>query len=201
MMTTRRIAVLGPYLFGLATHAQAAPERTTPADVKVMLRSISPQRIEATIRKLVSFGTRHTLSDTSSDERGIGAARRWLKVELDSFIAQPGRRIATPTELVNVVATLRGDQAESAERIYVVSGHYDSMPSNVLDPTSDAPGANDDASGTAAVIELACTMSKLHFDATLVFMTVAGEEQGLVGSTHVAEESRKAGKNIAGMFT
>jgi hypothetical protein len=167
-------------------------------------------------RKLAGFGTRHTLSDTSSDERGIGAARRWIKaqldacaqqsngrleVELDAFTAQPNKRIAQPTELVNVVATLPGEQAGSADRIYVVSGHYDSMPSNVLDSTSDAPGANDDASGTAAVIELACAMSKLHFDATLVFMTVAGEEQGLVGSTHVAEEARKAGKNIAGMFT
>jgi len=211
-----RIAALGLGIFGLATHAHAAPERATPADVKVMLRSISAQRIEATVRKLVGFGTRHTLSNTSSDERGIGAARRWikaqldacaqqssgrLKVALDSFTAQPNKRIAQPTELVNVVATLPGDQAESADRIYVVSGHYDSMPSNVLDPTSDAPGADDDASGTAAVIELACAMSKLHFDATLVFMTVAGEEQGLVGSTHVAEEARKTGKNIAGMFT
>src|SRR6185503_2006922 len=198
------------------THAHAAPERTTAADVKAMLRNISAQRIEATIRKLVSFGTRHTLSDTASDERGIGAARRWIKaqldvcaqqsngrlqVELDAFTAQPNRRIAQPTELVNVVATLRGDQAESADRIYVVSGHYDSMPSSVLDPKSDAPGANDDASGTAAVMEMACAMSKLHFDATLVFMTVAGEEQGLVGSTHAAEEARKAGKNIAGMST
>jgi Zn-dependent M28 family amino/carboxypeptidase len=215
-MTTRRIAVLALCLFGLATHAHATPERPTPADVKGVLRSISPQRIEATIRKLVSFGTRHTLSDTTSNERGIGAARRWikaqldtcaqqsngrLKVELDAFTAEPNKRIAQPTELVNVVATLPGEQAESVKRIYVVSGHYDSMPSNVLDPRSDAPGANDDASGTAAVIELACTMSKLHFDATLVFMTVAGEEQGLVGSTHVATEARKAGKDIAGMFT
>ncbi len=199
---------------GLAGHAQAAP--ATAAEVKAMLRSISAKRIEATVRKLVSFGTRHTLSDTASDERGIGAARRWIKaqldvcaaesggrlaVALDAFTAQPGKRIAQPTELVNVVATLRGEQTESADRIYVVSGHYDSMPSNVLDPASDAPGANDDASGTAAVIELACAMSKLHFDATLVFMTVAGEEQGLVGSTHVADEARKASKNIAGMFT
>ena len=216
MMTIRRIAALGLCLSGLATHAHATPERATLADVKVMLRNISAQRIEATVRKLASFGTRHTLSDTKSDERGIGAARRWIKaeldacaqqsngrlrVELDAFTAQPNRRIAQPTELVNVVATLPGDQKESADRIYVVSGHYDSMPSSVLDPTADAPGADDDASGSAAVIELACAMSKLHFDATLVFMTVAGEEQGLVGSTHVADEARKAGKNIAGMFT
>jgi hypothetical protein len=213
--TTRWTAALGLCLLAVAP-ARAAPERATAADVKLMLRTISPQRIEATIRKLVSFGTRHTLSDTASDERGIGAARRWIKaqldscaqksggrlqVELDGFTAQPNRRIAQPTELVNVIATLPGDQAASAHRIYVVSGHYDSMPSNVLDPTSDAPGANDDASGTAAVIELACVMSTLHFDATLVFMTVAGEEQGLVGSTHVAQDAKQAGKNIAGMFT
>lgn len=217
--TTRWIAVLGLYvlsLVGLASQARATPERPTPADIKAMLKSISAQRIEATIRKLVSFGTRNTLSDAKSDERGIGAARRWikaqldacaqqsngrLKVEFDAFTAPPGRRIPQPTELVNVVATLRGDQAESADRIYLVSGHYDSMPSSPTDPTTDAPGANDDASGTAAVMELACTMSKLHFDATLVFVTVAGEEQGLVGSTHIADEARKAGKNIAGMFT
>jgi hypothetical protein len=229
-MTIPRIAAPGLFAFGLAacagtpagrqtgepTVSHAAPERGAPADVQLMLRNISEQRIEATVKKLVGFGTRHTLSDTASDERGIGAARRWIKaqldacaqqsggrlqVELDSFTAQPGRRITQPAELVNIVATLPGDQAESVDRIYVVSGHYDSMPSNVMDPTSDAPGADDDASGAAAVIELACAMSKLHFDATLVFMTVAGEEQGLVGSTHVAEEARKAGKNIAGMFT
>ncbi|TMQ11675.1 MAG: M20/M25/M40 family metallo-hydrolase [Deltaproteobacteria bacterium] len=205
MTTIRWIAALGLCLFGPEPLAQAAPERSTPADVKAMLRSISPQRIEATVRKLVGFGTRHTLSDTQSDDRGIGAARRWikaqldacaqqsggrLKVELDSFTAPPNRRIAQPTELVNVVATLPGEQAESAGRIYVVSGHYDSMPSNVLDPKSDAPGADDDASGTAAVIEMACAMSRLHFDATLVFMAVAGEEQGLVGSTHRVDRGR-----------
>jgi hypothetical protein len=214
-MTTPRIVVFGLCLLAAAP-ASAAPERSSQADVKAMLRTISAQRIEATIRKLAGFGTRHTLSDTKSDDRGIGAARRWikaqldacaqqsggrLKVELDSFIAQPNRRIAQPTELVNVVATLPGEQAESADRIYVVSGHYDSMPSNVLDPAADAPGADDDASGSAAVIEMACQMSKLHFDATLVFMTVAGEEQGLVGSTHAADEAHKAGKKIAGMFT
>jgi hypothetical protein len=212
-MTLQWIAV-GLTTLGLAAGAHAAP--ATQADVKTMLRGISDKRIEATVRKLVSFGTRNTLSDPSSDERGIGAARRWIKaqldtcaqqsggrlqVALDSFTAPPGRRIKQPTELVNVIATLPGDQPESASRIYMVSGHYDSMPSDVMDPASDAPGADDDASGTAAVIEIACAMSKLHFDATLVFMTVAGEEQGLVGSTHVAEEARKANKNIAGMFT
>jgi Zn-dependent M28 family amino/carboxypeptidase len=101
----------------------------------------------------------------------------------------------------NVVATLPGTQAAARDRIYVVSGHYDSMPSDVMDATSDAPGANDDASGTAAVVEMACVLSSYQFDATLVFMAVAGEEQGLVGSTHWAKAARAQGLDIAGMFT
>lgn len=177
---------------------------------------ISARRIGNYIRKLASFETRHTLSETDSDVRGIGAARRWIKTELDScskasggrlkvefdeFVVEPGPRIPKPTTLVNVVATLLGEQAESRDRIYVVSGHYDSMPSDVMDPKSAAPGANDDASGTAAVMEMACVMSAYKFDATLVFMVVAGEEQGLVGATHWAKNAKQKGLNIAGMIT
>ena len=177
---------------------------------------ISAQRIEATVRKLVMFGTRNSLSDTKSDTRGIGAARRWIKSELDSCakanggrmkvefdenIAQQAVRIAKPTLIVNIVATLPGTQAESRDRLYVVSGHYDSMPSSPIDGETDAPGANDDASGTAAVMELACVMSKYQFDATLVFMTVAGEEQGLVGATFWAKAAQAKGLNVAGMIT
>jgi len=208
--TTLAIAVT----IAVAGRAHAVP--STAAEVKAMLRSISARRIEATVRKLVSFGTRHTLSDTASDERGIGAARRWIKaqldacaaqaggrleVALDAFTAQPGKRIAQPTELVNVVATLPGEQAASADRIYVVSGHYDSRNTDVMDATGDAPGANDDASGTAAVMEMACVMAKYKFDATLVFMTVAAEEQGLLGAAHWAEQAKQKNLNIAGMFT
>lgn len=186
------------------------------AQIETILREISPQRIQATIDKLVSFGTRHTMSDTVSETRGIGAARRWIKSELERCGAAAGgrlqvafdghlhpidRRLSRPTEIVNVVATLPGTQAASQDRMYVVSGHYDSRNSDDADALNDSPGANDDASGTAAVMELACVMARHQFDATLVFMTVAAEEQGLYGSAHYAEQAKQKQLNIAGMFT
>ena len=184
--------------------------------IEQIVAQISPQRIDATIRKLVGFHTRHTLSETESDTVGIGAARRWikaelercgaqaggrLKVEFDSHVAPVSARIPRPTEVVNVVATLEGRQAQSKDRIYVVSGHYDSRNTDIMDASGAAPGANDDASGTAAVMEMACVMARYPFDATLVFMTVAAEEQGLQGSTHFAEQARQNNLNIAGMAT
>lgn len=194
--------------------AGAAPN----PQIQKIVREISSSNIEAIIRKLVSFHTRHTLSETESDTRGIGAARRWIKseferygresggrlqVEFDEFTQQPTQRIPKPTQVINVVATLPGRQPESKDRIYVVSGHYDSCVCNkdVLDATSFAPGANDDASGTAAVMEMARVMSKYEFDATLVFMAVAAEEQGLNGSTHWAEMAKQKNLNVAGMIT
>lgn len=121
----------------------------------------------------------------------------------DEFMQPPSGRITKETKLVNVVATLPGVQAESKDRIYVVSGHYDSCvcSQSMTDAESDAPGASDDASGTAAVMEMARVMSKYQFDATIVFMTVPGEEQGLLGAHHWAEEAKKKGLNIAAMFT
>ena len=190
------------------------PARNTQVDA--ILAAISATSIEARIRKLASFHTRHTLSRTDSDAQGIGAARRWIKseldacsraaggrlrVELDSFTQSPARRVPQPVEIVNVVATLPGSQPQATSRIYVVSGHYDSMPSNVMDPQSEAPGADDDASGVAAVMEMACTMAFQRYDATLVFMAVAGEEQGLLGSAHWAELAKSKGWNIAGMIS
>lgn len=184
--------------------------------IESILAAISPQRIEARIRKLASFHTRHTLSETASETRGIGAARRWIKTELeacskaaggalqvafDAFTQPPARRVPHPVEIVNVVATLPGTQPGAQQRHYVVSGHYDSMPSNVMDPEGHAPGANDDASGVAAVMEIACAMAAHRFDATLVFMAVAGEEQGLLGATHWAEQARIKRLDIAGMIT
>jgi hypothetical protein len=184
------------------------------AQIDQIVKQISPARIEATIRKLVGFRTRHTMSDTVSETEGIGAARRWIKAELercgagtalqvefDSHIAPVSARISRPTEIVNVVATLPGTQEASAQRMYVVSGHYDSRNTDVMDASGDAPGANDDASGTAAVMEMACVMAKYKFDATLVFMTVAAEEQGLLGAAHWAEQAKQKNLNIAGMFT
>ncbi|MEQ1515052.1 MAG: M28 family metallopeptidase, partial [Usitatibacteraceae bacterium] len=163
-----------------------------------------------------SFETRNSLSETTSETKGIGAARRWiksemercsaanggrLKVEFDEHLAPVSARVAKPTPIVNVVATLTGEQSESRDRIYLVSGHYDSMRGTPIDADGIAPGANDDASGTAAVIEMACVMSKYKFNATLIFMTVAGEEQGLLGSTFFAKAAKAKGLNIAGMIT
>ena len=196
-----------------SAHAAEPDTSVHQAQIDAIVREISPQRIEGYVNKLVSFGTRHTLSDTVSETRGIGAARRWIKSELercgagklqvafDGHLHPVDRRIARPVEIVNVVATLPGAQAESRERMYVVSGHYDSRRSEDADAVGDAPGANDDASGTAAVMELACVMAKYKFDATLVFMTVAAEEQGLYGATDFAEKAKQKKLNIAGMFT
>lgn len=185
--------------------------RTKKPQIEQIVKDISAARIDAYIRKLVSFGTRHSMSETQSDTRGIGAARRWIKAELercgagklevsfDSYLEPAGRRLNRATEIVNVVATLKG--STSPERMYVVSGHYDSRASDVMDASSDAPGANDDASGTAAVLEMACVMAQYKFDATLVFMAVAAEEQGLYGATHWAQQAREKNWNVAGMFT
>ncbi|HEY2094139.1 MAG TPA: M28 family metallopeptidase [Thermoanaerobaculia bacterium] len=208
----RRIAA------ALLTAALAMPVSAATDPVAAMLRSVKSKNIEHTIKTLVSFGTRSTLSSQDDPKRGIGAARDWLygefkkvaetsdgrmTVELQSFDQEPGKfaRIAKTTKLTNIVATLRGTQPESEKRVYVVSGHYDSMCSSPTDADCDAPGANDDASGTAAVLEAARVMAPHSFDATIVFMTVPGEEQGLVGSTHFAEEAKKQGMDIDAMFT
>jgi hypothetical protein len=198
--------------------AGAEPLTAAPKDPQVdaIVAAISPARIEKTIRALAGFHTRHTLSETESETHGIGAARRWIKGELercsraaggtldvafDTYTEVAGPRINAPAEIVNVVATLPGTQPAARERIYVVSGHYDSRASDVMDAKSAAPGANDDASGTAAVIEMACVMAKYRFDATLVFMAVSGEEQGLLGANHWANEARRKNLDVAGMIT
>lgn len=203
-------------LFAFSSHAaSSAPDVTRhQAQIDKIVAEISPKRIENYVRKLVSFETRHTMSDTTSETTGIGAARRWIKAELercgagtdlkvdfDSHIAPVSARISRPTEIVNVVATLPGTQEASKDRLYVVTGHYDSRNTDVMDATGKAPGANDDASGTAAVMEMACVMAKYKFDATLVFMAVAAEEQGLLGSGHWAKTAREKNLNVAGMFT
>src|SRR5918999_619082 len=189
------------------------PRNRTIANV---VREIEARNIEASIRKLVSFGTRNTLSEQNDPKRGIGAARDWLyaeflkaaelskgrmTVEKQSYKQQKAQRIPQPTIITNVVATLKGSQPEATDRIYVVSGHYDSMCNSPTDGKCDAPGANDDASGTAAVLEMARVMAKFEFDATIVFMAVAGEEQSLLGSTHYAEIAKQKNWNIEAMLT
>jgi acetylornithine deacetylase/succinyl-diaminopimelate desuccinylase-like protein len=216
-----RIAIVATLLFACLGTIPALGQQVLVGSrknpqVEAILAEISPVRIEATVRKLVSFGTRHTLSDPDNPERGIGAARRWIKSELESYAKESGGRLIVeedsflqpvaprvpkPTTLVNLVATLPGDLPASRDRWLVVSGHYDSIPRPMSDVEIDAPGANDDASGTAVSLELARVMSKYHFDATLVFLAVPGEEQGLLGATHWAEKAKAEGRNIEAMLT
>ena len=194
----------------------ASSKQRTNQQIVRMLAEIDARNIERTIRKLVSFGTRNTLSAQDNPTRGIGAARDWLYSEFQNvaqnsegrmtvvkqtFEQAKAARIPSPTMLTNVVATLKGTQPDSEQRVYVVSGHYDSMCGSPTDGTCDAPGANDDASGTAAVLEMARVMAKYKFDATIVFMAVAGEEQGLLGATYFAEQAKQTGMDIEAMFT
>jgi hypothetical protein len=185
-----------------------------------MVREIDRRNIERIVRRLVSFGTRNTLSSQDNPTRGIGAARDYIRDEFQQIAARtngrmtvemqrfeqpanppPRGRIPQPTIITNVYARLRGSRPDSVDRVYVVSGHYDSMCTSPTDAECDAPGANDDASGVAAVIEMARVMSQHEFDATIIFMAVAGEEQGLLGAAHFAEQARQSNMNIEAMFT
>lgn len=205
----------------IPTIAPAQTRRTRPQPpgnptIRSIVREIDARNVEQTIRKLVSFGTRNTNSEQNNSARGIGAARDWLyaeflriaesssgrmTVEKQSYEQPKAARVPEPITVTNVVATLRGTQPGSSDRMYVVSGHYDSMCGNPSDAKCDAPGANDDASGTAAVVEMARVMAKYKFDATIVFMAVAGEEQSLLGSTHFAEQAKQKNLNIDAMLT
>lgn len=193
----------------------AQNSKSNPLIVK-MVSQVSAERIEEDIRKLVSFGTRNTNSAQDNPNRGIGAARDWifnrfkeisascngcLQVEMQSFEQQPttNRRVLKPTIITNVFARLTG--TTDPKRIYIVSAHYDSMCANPADGECDAPGANDDASGVAAILEMARIMSLYKLDATVIFLAVAGEEQGLLGSTYFAEQAKQGNWNIEAMFT
>jgi len=197
--------------------AQAATAPPTPVDPQIesALRQVSAEHIRASVEKLVSFGTRSTLSaqDPASvaSGRGIGAAREWIKseferyskdcggcleVKTDSFTEEPVDRIPKATEITNVYAVLSGTDAANAKRIVLVTGHYDSRNSDALDVKGEAPGANDDGSGTAVSLECARVLSKMKFPATIVFLTVAGEEQGLNGSRHFAKMAKERGWDL-----
>ncbi len=185
-----------------------------PVDPQIAaaLKQVSAAQIKSTIAKLVSFGTRLTIGDNPAQSgRGIAAAREWIKseferysqacggcleVKTDVFTEQPRPRVPRPTEIVNVYAVLRGTDSQASKRIVLVTGHYDSRPSNDQDTAADAPGANDDGSGTAVSLECARVLSKYKFPATIIFLTVAGEEQGLLGSAHFAEMARQQGWDI-----
>ena len=199
-------AVLSTAMACAAQSGKPEPKVAADPQIAAALREISAQRIRGNIEKLVSFGTRLTLSaqDPASlaAGHGIGAAREWIKseferyskdcggcleVKTDSFTEQPTERIPKATEITNVYAVLKGSEAANAKRVVLVTGHYDSRNSDTLDASRDAPGANDDASGTAVSLECARVLSKMKFPATIVFLTVAGEEQGLNGSRHFAQ--------------
>ena len=222
--TKLRHAVSSVIFLGLTVNATAVlAQRSRPPQralrnpgIASIVRQIDARNIERIIRQLAAFGTRNTLSEQNNPKRGIGAARDWLyaeflkaaeasggrmTVEKQSYEQAKAPRVPEPTIITNVVATLKGSQPEASDRIYVVSGHYDSMCNTPVDAKCDAPGANDDASGTAAVLEMARVMAKFEFDATIVFMAVAGEEQSLLGSTHFAEQAKQKNWNVDAMFT
>lgn len=199
---------------GRDTADRPATAQSPGRELRELLKEVDRDRIEATVRRLAAFGTRHTLSTQDDPDRGIGAARDWIyaelkryaaasggrmTVELQSYVQEPASRIPVATRITNIVATLRG--SVDPDRVYVVSGHYDSRATDVMDAVSDAPGADDDASGVAVAMELARVMARRRPAATIVFAAVAGEEQGLYGSTHMAEQFKAAGSDVHGMFT
>ncbi|UIX32174.1 M20/M25/M40 family metallo-hydrolase [Streptomyces sp. GQFP] len=216
LAATATTAAVSAVSVGSAEAVTPVPATVQPPtrELRALLREIDPKRIEATVRKLASFGTRHTLSSQDDPVRGIGAARDWIAaelrsyaaesagrmtVDLQSYIQEPASRIPTATRITNVVATLRG--SVTPERVYVVSGHYDSRATDVMDAVSDAPGADDDASGVAVAMELARVMAKRRPAATIVFAAVAGEEQGLYGAAYMAQQYKSAGTDLQAMFT
>ncbi|MBT6036042.1 MAG: M28 family peptidase [Kordiimonadaceae bacterium] len=187
------------FAFNIANAADVPPQELPM--IHQMVKDVSASRIEADIRKLVSFGTRHTLSDTVSQTRGIGAARRWIFAEFEKISADcggclevmyisdtvTGGRIPEPTEVVSVIAIQRGEH--DGERYVSMSGDIDSRVSNPLNGVDDSPGANDNASGMAGVIEAARVMSKYKFAGSVIYMGLSGEEQGLFGGQIVAKHA------------
>ena len=205
----KRLIILVSVFFCSTLRSQVIIERDSI--ITRMVKEISTDTLSYYIKNLVSFGTRNTLSTQADPKRGIGAARLWVLKKFNEFsknsrgrltatidtttIAKDGRRVDTPILLGNVVATLKGTDAND-DRIFIISGHLDNMRSSVMDRAGDAPGANDDGSGVAALMECARIMSKYSFPATLLFVAMSGEEQGLLGSSFMAEKAKKENWNI-----
>lgn len=211
MKTKYRYTILIALLLISASKAQSFSD----PEITKMIQEVKTENLERIVKKLVSFGTRHTLSDTRSASRGIGAAQRWVKSEFDSYaltsngrltskidyftVKADGKRITKDSELGNVMATLKGTDPND-DRVMIISGHLDSRASDVMDAKSDAPGANDDASGVACVMELARIMSQRTFPFTLIFVAVVGEEQGLYGAKHLADLAKEQKWNLIAML-
>ena len=180
-------------------------------EIEKMVSEVSGDSLKSYINALVGFGTRNTLSAQTDNKKGIGAARNWVLKKFNEFaknaggrltaiidtttLPANGKRVDAPVLLGNVVATLKGADPNDT-RVFIISGHLDSRRSNVMDRTGDAPGADDDGSGTAAVIECARIMSSHSFPSTIIFVAVSGEEQGLLGSTYMADKAKKENWNI-----
>ena len=183
-------------------------------EIEGMVKEISPDSLKSYISKMVSFGTRSTLSTTTDKKRGIGAAREWvvqrflefarnsngrMTAFVDTTTLSRGGRLDTSVHLGNAMAILKGtDPAD--DRVYIISGHLDSRVTDVMNRKSDAPGANDDGSGVAAVLECARIMSRHNFPATIIFVAVSGEEQGLLGAAFLANSAKAKSWNIDAML-
>jgi hypothetical protein len=210
------LVALGMVQPGPFCRAEDGPLKSTlDPKISAAIQQVSSERIRQMVEKLVSFGNRSTISAQDDEAikagKGVGAAREWIKsefelyskdcggcleVKTDSFLEPPADRIPRPTQITNVYAVLRGTDPRQADRIVLVTGHYDSRNSDTFNTTDPAPGANDDGSGTAVSLECARVLSKLKFPATIVFLTVAGEEQGLNGSKHFAAMAKQQGLKL-----
>jgi acetylornithine deacetylase/succinyl-diaminopimelate desuccinylase-like protein len=193
----RKLAMLGCIaLIG------AAPPPSPDARLRAFVAPVSASQLRHTIERLVGFGTRHTLSSQTDPRRGIGAALGWTKSRFESFglpTVRPcetftGSRIPAPTAVCDMVAIQRG--TERPNDVVIITGHIDSRVTDVMNATADAPGANDDGSGVAAVIEAARVLSKRKFPGTIVYAAVSGEEQGLYGSQVLANYAKAQGWNV-----
>ena len=198
-------------LAGSMTICNAQTTIQRDPEIESMTKEVNADSLQSYIKTMVAFGTRSTVSSTTDGKKGIGAAREWVLMKLNQFAAASGgrltafvdtstyagdgRRVKTPINLGNTVATLKGTDPND-NRVFIISGHLDSRRTDVMDGTNDAPGANDDGSGSAAVIECARVMSKHSFPATIIFVTVSGEEQGLLGSGYMAKKAKAANWNI-----
>ena len=207
------IAVL--LLFQCAPSEKTKESTSTDHQIAEMINQISADSIKSYVEHMVAFETRHSLSDTTSNTNGIGAARRWvaskflqfrqqsntnMTVELDPFVVEGGSsRVPYTVTMKNVLATQKGTDPDD-DRVILISGHLDSRNSDPLDSIHAAPGANDDASGVAVVLELARILSQHQFPCTLVFMAVQGEEQGLLGARHMAVKMRESNVNLIAML-
>jgi hypothetical protein len=203
--------VLTAFFFVVVVRNEAQTTIDRDPEIAGMVKEVNEDSLQSYIKAMVSFGTRSTVSSTTDRSKGIGAARNWVLMKFRKFAGASGgrmtavvdtttypadgRRVKSDINLGNVVATLKGTDAND-NRIFVVSGHLDSRRTDVMNGTDDAPGANDDGSGSAAVLECARIMSRHSFPATIVFVTVSGEEQGLLGSTYMAKKARVQNWNI-----